>query len=58
MMYCLAKLKEMVREFQHVSDREAGRKLRREWLQRQRGNQVNVDVNSCCIFHKSSITLE
>jgi hypothetical protein len=39
-LQCLAKLKEMVREFRHVSDREAGRKIRREWLQRQRGRQV------------------
>jgi hypothetical protein len=57
-LQCLAKLKEMVRAFRHVSDREAGRKIRREWLQRQRGRQVHVDVNWCCICHKSGCILE
>jgi hypothetical protein len=54
----LAKLKDMVRDFQHISDREAGRKLRREWLQRQRGRQVSLDINWCCICHKSGCNLE
>ena len=57
-LQCLAILKEMVRAFRHVSDREAGRKIRREWLQRQRGRQVHVDVNWCCICHKSGCILE
>jgi hypothetical protein len=57
-LHCLDELKVMVRELQHVSDREAGRKLRREWLERQRGRQVHVDVNWCCICHKSGCTLE
>jgi hypothetical protein len=57
-LHCLAKLKVMVCELQHVSDREAGRKLRREWLERKRGRQVHVDVNWCCICHKSGCTLE
>lgn len=54
----LAKLKDMVRHFLHISDREAGRKLRREWLQRQRGRQVSLDINWCCICHKSGCNLE
>ena len=57
-LHCLDELKVMVRELQHVSNREAGRKLRREWLKRQRGRQVHVDVNWCCICHNSGCTLE
>jgi hypothetical protein len=55
---CLSKLKEMIREFQHIYDRESGRKLRREWLERKRGHQVTVDVNWCCISHKYFCNLE
>ena len=55
---CLSKLKERVREFQHISDRESGRKLRREWIERERGRQVTVDVNWSCILHKFGCNLE
>ena len=57
-LHCLDELKVMVHELQHVYDREAGRKLRRKWIERKRGCQVHVDVNWCCIFHKSGCTLE
>lgn len=33
-LHCLAKLKTMVHEFRHVSDKQVDRKLRREWLER------------------------
>jgi hypothetical protein len=58
MLHCLVKLKTIVREFQHVSDREVDIKLQREWLERQSGRQVHINVNWCCICHKSSCTLE
>ena len=57
-LQCLAKLKEMVREFRHVSGKEVGKKIRREWLQRKMGRQVHVDVNWCCICHKFACILE
>jgi hypothetical protein len=57
-LQCLAKLKDMIHEYRHISDREARRKLRREWLQRKRGHQVTIDVNWCCICHQSGCILE
>jgi hypothetical protein len=57
-LQCLAKLKDMIHEYRHISYREARRKLRREWLQRKMGHQVTIDVNWCCICHQSSCILE
>jgi hypothetical protein len=57
MLHCLAKLNAIVCEFQHVYEREADIKLQREWLERQRGRQVHIEILIGVVFVISLVVL-
>ena len=55
----LGLLKSHLQFFKHGCQREAGRRLRREWLQRKSGREnIFVDLNWCSACHQSGCRLE
>jgi len=54
----LSELKETIRYFRYACQREFGRRIRKAWLERQIDFHGRIDLNWCCICHRSGCIFE